>query len=194
MRLKKSILLGFLPCVLVLLSTSGVWAGERMRMAPGTVIIGGNISYNYDNSGSSQMETGPAVETLEFNPSVGVFLRRGLALTASWQWMHRDMGDESDNANAGAFGVRIIGGQETFFPYFGLELQYRRLSGIVDLAQVGLRISFGLLFPLNSRIALDTGLKLSVLQGNAEIDGEQFDYGNATLSFGYFGIVGTFDL
>jgi len=194
MKQSFSLFPAFSMIVLLLAAPITAQAGERLRMAPGTIIVGGNVSFNYANSGSSQMETGPAVETWEFNPSVGVFLRRGFALTASWLWMHRDMGDESDNAHAGAFGVRLIGGQETFFPYFGLEIQYQRLSGIVDLTQAGLRLSAGLLFPLNTRIALDTGLKLSVLTGNAEVDGDELDYGTATISFGYFGIVGTFDL
>lgn len=180
--------------VLLLASTPAAQAGERLRMSPGTWLVGGSIRYDYANSESSDMKTGPAVETLDFNPSVGVFLRRGVALTASWLWMHREVGDESDNTHAGALGVLLIRGQETVQPYFGAELQFQRLSGIVDLNQVGLRLSAGLLIPLHSRLALDAGLKLSVLQGNATFDGDEINYGTAMISFGYFGIVGTFEL
>jgi hypothetical protein len=79
-------------------------------------------------------------------------------------------------------------------PYIGLELLFQRLSGVVDLTQVGMRLSAGLLFPLNSRIALDTGVKMSLQVGKVEVDGDPFDYDTFTFSMGYFGIVGTFDL
>ena len=180
--------------VLVLASSPAAQAGERLRMSPGTWLVGGSIRYDYTNSGSADMKTGPAVETLEVNPSVGVFLSRRVALTASWLWMHREAGDDSDNAHAGALGVRLVGGHETVHHYFGAELQFQRLSGIVDLTQVGLRLSLGMLIPLNSRLALDAGLKFSLLTGNATFDGEEIDYGTAMMSFGYFGIVGTFEL
>ncbi|MBU1243439.1 hypothetical protein KJ612_09580 [Myxococcota bacterium] len=193
MKPKFSIILDFFMIVLLLVAPSAAGAGERLRMSPGTFFVGGSVGFDYANSHSGEMDTGPGIKTWEVNPSAGVFIRRGLALTLSWLWMRREIGDDGDTTHSGAFGVRFCGNQESVHPYFGLEILFQRLSGVVDLTQAGMRLSAGLLIPLNSRIALDTGMKLSLLQGNVEIDGDPFDYGTATISFGYFGIVGTFD-
>ncbi|MBU1412025.1 hypothetical protein KKC22_10960 [Myxococcota bacterium] len=179
--------------VLLLVAPSAAGAGERLRMSPGTFFVGGSVGFDYANSHSGEMDTGPGIKTWEVNPSAGVFIRRGLALTLSWLWMRREIGDDGDTTHSGAFGVRLCGNQESVHPYIGLEILFQRLSGVVDLTQAGMRLSAGLLIPLNSRVALDTGMKLSLLQGNAEVDGDPFGYGTATISFGYFGIVGTFD-
>ncbi|PKP71037.1 MAG: hypothetical protein CVT83_03230 [Alphaproteobacteria bacterium HGW-Alphaproteobacteria-5] len=192
MKLKPSIFLDFCMIFLVWMTPAAAQAGERLRMEPGTFFVGGSVGFEYSKSVSGEMDTGPGVKTWEANPSAGVFIRRGLALTLSWLWQNREVGDDGDTTNAGAFGVRLVGRTESVHPYMGLELLFQRLTGVVDLTQAGLRISVGMLIPLNSRVALDTGLKVSLLQGSVEVDGDPFDYGTATFSFGYFGIVGTF--
>ncbi|MBU1512442.1 hypothetical protein KKD52_18975 [Myxococcota bacterium] len=169
-------------------------AMERLRLTPGTLFIGGSIGISSMSSRATDAVGGASLTTVEFNPVVGVFVSRSVALTASLLWSVVDDNEASETTLAFAAGVRALGSMGELHGYIGAELLYNRFDGGIQVWQAGIQISGGILIPLHSRLALDTGVRLTVLGGDLDTGEVKSGYSTATITLGYFGIMGTFEL
>jgi len=193
MNQKKKLSLTILS-FLVLLGAAPAAAQSPLRLRPGTMYLGGAVGLTHTESRVEEASGSVGVNRVEVNPSVGVFLGRRLALTASALWLNRDVEGNEDTTWGATLGLRthLRSGSGHF--YFGAELLYDHYQSETRFWQVGLRLGFGLLFPLHRRLALDAGVRMSLLRGKLDTNDLDSWYDTVVLQLGYLGVVGYFDL
>lgn len=167
---------------------------EPLRLTPGTMFVGGSISLSSMDSRATDAMGGESLTTFQFNPVVGVFVSRRVALTASLLWSVREDGEETETTFGGTAGVRALANLGQVHGYIGAELLYNRFDDGIHVWQAGIQVSGGLLIPLHRRLALDTGVRFSMLSGGLDTGELETGTSTATFTLGYFGIVGTFEL
>jgi hypothetical protein len=193
--MKHSRITALLP---VLLLAAGLFVAppaasalERLRTTPGTWYLGGQVTFEHEASSAKGLDTGPSVQTWSLEPAVGWFIHRKVALEAALQWERREVGKEEDTASSVILGARFVSTRGPHL-YLGTHLVGRRLEGAVGVQQWGARLSLGVLIALHRRLALDLGLRLTLMAGDLEFDGDEQPYATSRFTFGFFGLVGTF--
>ncbi len=164
---------------------------ERLRTTPGTWYLGGQVTFEHEDSGAKGIDTGPSVQTWSLEPAVGWFVHRKVALEAALQWERREIGEEKDTSSSVILGARFVLTRAPHL-YVGTHLVGRRLDGAVEVRQWGARLSLGVLVPLHRRLALDLGLRMTLLAGDLRFDESEQTYATSRFTFGFFGLVGTF--
>lgn len=186
-----ALLPGLLLAAGLLVAPAAASALERLRTVPGTWYLGGQVTFEHEDSSTKGLQTGPSVETWSLEPSVGWFVHRKIALEAALQWERRELGEEKDTTSSLVLGARFLVTRGPHL-YVGTHLVGRRLEGSVRVAQFGARLSMGVLVALHRRLALDLGLRMTLLRGDLGFDGDEYPYSTSRFTFGFLGLLGTF--
>lgn len=169
-------------------------AQSTLHLRPGSMFIGGSVSLTRTQSLVDDATGSVGVTRTEVNPVAGVFVGRTLALTASALWMKREVEKRDDTTWGATLGLRTHARTGSGFLYLGAELLYDSYLSETRYWQIGLRLGAGWLVPLHRHLALDAGLRMSLLRGKLETDDMDSGFSTAVLQIGYLGVVGFFDL
>lgn len=143
--------------------TPAALARDELRLSAGTMRLGGAAALSFD---MAIPERGDNTIGLALNiiPSAGYFIIDNLELVAEFGfWMGlADLYQNSDRLIGFGFGAKYHAPVGNLVPYAGLAVSLAFSLPVESGNQtaLSLNVPLGLLVPLNTRIALDLGLRI----------------------------------
>lgn len=172
----------------ILTASFSVSAARPLDLRPGTMMLGGEVSFSSDKFIPEEGDT-VSGKVITFSPYFGYFVAPNFAVTANLSYVNFD-GDAysaTPDLFAIGFGTMFMQRLIAFYLYVGFDVGYHRTMPEEGDASGGLYIggNVGLMFPLNRHVAINTSIRL-----NYQMNDDTADL--LSLTIGYFGLTAFF--
>ncbi|MGM0597558.1 MAG: hypothetical protein ACQES9_11015 [Myxococcota bacterium] len=182
----------FFGFTLIFLTTSFSVQANDLNLKAGTLMLGGEISYqNIRTIPDNDEEDSLSSSLITVSPVGGFFVSDNLAVIGSlgFKQLSGDSTEPEEREFTLTAGARFYQHIFGFYIYLGMGAGYNYVKysdnynlGLDSLNSFAMVASGGVLYPLNQFVAIETGVKMQYLLNSDNVDDR------VTLSFGYFGI------
>lgn len=172
-------------------------ASAQTIFKPGTISIGGEISFNKtsytEEAGGMEIDVDQTV--IRFAPMVGYFVTPNIQAFGQLEYSDYEDSHSMLGLTVGANYFHPL--MPKLYAYAGGGIFFNSLSyeNDTDVTLYGIMIQAGVLYMFNEHIGLNAALKFKYMMGGAEYDGGgESDITGTEIGLGYFGIMGFFNL